>query len=184
MVLFLGIGPPFVNLGVCPLVSTWIYIWRERRHSCQRLSFPAYFTSRGRARWVGGRRWRLSRRRQSSKRVSFYFPFVSFWLTKLYSFSQSMVSYCCTLLGMLVAEWEPTPCYRDAYSVGTPKWAYWRKGWQKHYKTTFSPFCGRFFLVSESSIFFFLCYCMDVSYWEGQASWAWPPFFSPRSAVY
>ena len=59
------------------LVSTWIYIRRGRRHSRQRLSRPAaYFASRGRARWVGGRRWRLSRHRQSSKRVSFYFPFL------------------------------------------------------------------------------------------------------------
>ena len=142
MVLFLGIGPPFVNVGVCPLVSTWICVRRERRHSCQPV---------GLGDGVG-----------ACQRVSFYFPFVSFWVAKLYSFSQSMVSYCCILLGMLVALWEPTPCYRDAYSVGTPKLAYWRKGWQKHYKATISPFCGRFFLVSESTIFFFFCYCMDV----------------------
>ena len=38
--------------------------------------------------WVGGRRWRLSRRRQSSKGVSFYFPSVSFWVNKLYFFFQ------------------------------------------------------------------------------------------------
>ena len=49
------------------LVSTWINI--RRRHRGQR---PSCFPSRGRARWVGGRRWRLSRRRQSSKSVSFY----------------------------------------------------------------------------------------------------------------
>ena len=34
--------------------------------------------SRGRARWVGGRRWALSRRRRTSKGVSFYFPCVIF----------------------------------------------------------------------------------------------------------
>ena len=28
-------------------------------------------------------------------------------------------------LGMLVATWVPTPCYNDAYSVGTPKWGIW-----------------------------------------------------------
>ena len=59
------------------LVSTWIHIRRGHRHSGQRLSCSvAHFPSRGRARWVGGRRWRLSRRRQSSKGVSFLFPFL------------------------------------------------------------------------------------------------------------
>ena len=103
------------------LVSTWIHIRRGHRHSGQRLSRSvAHFSSRGRARWVGGRRWRLSRRRQSSKGVSFYFPFVSFGENKLYSFSMSMVFGFCLPLGMLVAKREPTPCYHDAYSVGTP----------------------------------------------------------------
>ena len=52
------------------LVSTWIHIRRGHRHSGRRPSFPAaYFSSRGRARWVGGRRWRLSRRRHYSKGV-------------------------------------------------------------------------------------------------------------------
>ena len=30
-------------------------------------------------------------------------------------------------LDMFVAKWEPTPCYRDAYSVGIPKGACGRK---------------------------------------------------------
>ena len=30
----------------------------------------------------------------------------------------------CVLLSMLVAKWEPIPGYYDAYSVGTPKWAF------------------------------------------------------------
>ena len=66
--------------------------------------------------------------------------------------------YFWILLGMLEATWAPTPCYRDAYLVDTPKWAYWGKGWQKHCKTTFSPFCGRFFLVSKRTIFGVLLY--------------------------
>ena len=54
------------------LVSTWIHIRRGLRFSGQRPSRSAvYFPSRGRARWVGGRRWTPSRRRQSSKRVFF-----------------------------------------------------------------------------------------------------------------
>ena len=57
------------------LASTWIHIRRRHRHSGQRPSRSAvYLTSRGRARLVGRRRWRLSRRRQSSKGVFFYFP--------------------------------------------------------------------------------------------------------------
>ena len=62
------------------LVNTWIHNWKRHRHSCRRPSHLAvHFPSRGRARWVGGRRWRLSRRCQSPKRRSFYFPFVHFW---------------------------------------------------------------------------------------------------------
>ena len=56
------------------LVGTLINIRRRHRHSGQRPSCSVvHFTSRGRARWIGGRRWPLSRRRQTSKGVSFYF---------------------------------------------------------------------------------------------------------------
>ena len=146
-----------------------------------------YFPSRGRARWVGGRRWRLSRRRQSPRSVSFYFPCFSFLGRKLYSFSLSSVSYFCLLQGMLVAKREPTPCYRDAYSVGTPKRAFGRrggKGWQKnHCKTTFSPLFGHFFLVSKRTTSFF-----GVIVWmfhTGRARHPGPGqrFFTPWSAV-
>ena len=62
------------------LASTWIHIRRGHRHSGQRRSRSAvYFSSRGRARWVGKRRWRLPRRRQSSKRVSFISFLYLFW---------------------------------------------------------------------------------------------------------
>ena len=57
-------------------------------------------------------------------------------------------------LGMLVAKWVPTPCYNDAYSVGTRTWALWVKGWLKHCKTMISPFLGRFFLVSKRTFYF------------------------------
>ena len=61
------------------LVSTWINIWREHRHSGQCPSrLAVHFPSRGRACWVGRRRWALSRRRQSSKGVSFLIPFCIF----------------------------------------------------------------------------------------------------------
>ena len=54
---------------------------------------------------------------------------------------------------MLVAKWEPTPCYHDAYSVGTPNWAFRVKGWLTHCKTTISPLFGRFFLVCKRTFF-------------------------------
>ena len=138
------------------LVSTWINIRRGHRHSGQRLSCSVvHFPSRGRARWVGGRRWRLSRRRQSSKGVSFYFPFVSFWENRPYSFFKGMVCYGCALLSMLVAKREPTPCYHDAYSVCTPNRAFRERGWQKHFETMVLPSLGRFFLVSKRNFSFF-----------------------------
>ena len=42
----------------------------------------------GSCRWVGGRRWRLSRRLQSSKGASFYVPCISFWGTNYTLFSR------------------------------------------------------------------------------------------------
>ena len=54
---------------------------------------------------------------------------------------------------MLVAEWEPTPCYRDAYSW-YPKVAILGKGWQNHCNTTVSPLFKRVFLVNKRTLFF------------------------------
>ena len=61
------------------LAGTLINIGRGHRNSGQRPSCSVvHFPSRGRARWVGGRRWPLSRCRQTSKSASFYFPCLSF----------------------------------------------------------------------------------------------------------
>ena len=69
------------------LVGNLINIRRGHRHSGQRPTRPVvHFPSRGCARSVGGRRWRLSRRRESSKGASFYFPFVFFGWKTFYSF--------------------------------------------------------------------------------------------------
>ena len=68
-------------------------------------------------------------------------------------------------LGMLVAKWVPTPCCNDAYSVGSPKWTLWGKGWQRHRETTFSPRIGRFFLVSKRTFLFFwgvICWMLHI----------------------
>ena len=117
------------------------------------------------------------------KESVFLFPFCIFFWKKMYSVSKGMVPYFCVLLDMLVAKREPTPCYRDAYSVGTPGWAFWEKGWQKHCKTMFSPLFGRFFLVSKRTFFWERVFFMDVPYWQGQASWAWSSVFHTWSAV-
>ena len=155
------------------LVGTLISIRRGHRYSDQRPSCSVvHFPSRGRARWVGGRRWSLSRRRQTPKGSSFYFPNILFWGKNFYSFFKSLGFSL--PLGMLVAKWVPTPCYNDAYSVGTPYWASWGKGWQKHCGTTFSPPCWTFLFGKQKDFLFFLGgYMLDAAYWEGQASWAW-----------
>ena len=96
------------------LVGTLINIRRWHRHSDQRPSRSAvHFSFRGRARWVGRRRWPLSRRRQSCGKV-FLFPFCLFLVEKTLLFFQGMVLFTYALVSMLVAKWEPTPCYRDA----------------------------------------------------------------------
>ena len=92
------------------LVGTLINIRRGLRHSGQCPSCSVvHFPSRGRARWVGGRRWPLSRRRQISKGVSPYFPGVACLGDKIYSFFKSMIWGFSIPLGMLVAKWVPTP---------------------------------------------------------------------------
>ena len=89
------------------LVSTWINIRRGHRYRGQRPSCSVvHLPSRGRARWVVGRRWRLSsRRRQSSKGVSFLFPMFFIFGEKNFTlFFRGKVSCICLPLGMLVAE--------------------------------------------------------------------------------
>ena len=145
----------FILMSV-PLVSIWMNIRKECRNSGQRPSCSSvHFPSRGRARWVGGRRWPLSRRSQFSRKRTFYFPWGIFWGTKLYLFYRGMAFLWVLLLGMLVAMREPTPCYRDAYSVGIPKGAYGGKSGQNHHKTTVSPLTKSVFLVSKRTLYFF-----------------------------
>ena len=145
-----------VILMSVPLVSIWMNIREGCRHSGQRPPcLTVHLPSRGRARWVGRRRWPLSRRCQLSKTWTFYFPGAFFWVTKLCLFCEGMVFMLFLLLDMLVAKWEPTPCYRDAYSLGIPKGACGEKSGQMHYKTTSSPRGSCVFLVSKRTLYFF-----------------------------
>ena len=85
---FWGLVLLFPILVSVLLVSTWIYIRRRHRHCCRRPSRPAvHFPCRSCARWVGGRRWRLSRRRRSLKGAFFFLGFF-FFFGKNYAFSQ------------------------------------------------------------------------------------------------
>ena len=86
-------------------------------------------------------------------RMCLFISLVFHFGKKTLLFFQGKVSQICLPLGILVAKREPTPCYHDAYSVGTPNRAFREKGWQIHCKTMISPFFGRFFLVSKRTIF-------------------------------
>ena len=71
-------------------------------------------------------------------------------------FCRSMTFLKVLLLSMLVALREPpTPCYRDAYSVGIPKGAYGGKCGQVHRKTTVSHLIKSVFLVSKRTLYYF-----------------------------
>ena len=132
-----GIGLPFVNPGVCPsgqhLDSHW-----EGASSQLSASIPlgGALPFSGSCPLGWGTAWATvttSPIYSKKKKCLFISLVFHFFGRKLYSFSQSMVSYYCALLGMLVAKWEPTPRYRDAYSVDTPKWACWEKAGKKHF---------------------------------------------------
>ena len=128
------------------LGGIWMNIRKECRNSGQRPTCSSvHFTSRGRARWVGGRRWPLSRRSQSSRKRTFYFPWGIFWGVRSCLIFKGMVSIWVLLLDMLVATREPTSCYHDAYSVGIPKRACGVKSGQNLCKTTVSPRGNRVF---------------------------------------
>ena len=107
-------------------------------------------------------------------RVRFFISLLYLFFGKYMLFCKGMVCYFCVLLSMLVGEWEPTPCYRDAFSVDTPKWAYWEKGWQNHCKTTVSTLFGRLFEV--------VVWMLHIG--RARHPWSWSSVFYPWSAVF
>ena len=104
---FWGLVLLLLILVTALLVSTWIHVGRGHRHSGQRPSrSTVHLPSRGRTCWVGGRRWRLSRRRQFHPKVSFTSLLYLFFLEKTLLFFQEFVSqflftagYACCLVG-------------------------------------------------------------------------------------
>ena len=89
-----------------------------------------------------------------------------FFCGKHFTLFQGMVLFVSVLLDMLVAKWKPIPCYHDAFSVGTPNWAFREKGWQMHCKTMFPPFFGTFLFGKQKNILLFVgAYFMGVPYW-------------------
>ena len=82
-------------LVFCLLVSTWINIRRRALSQLSTSILPdGAPPSQRLARWVGGGRWRLSRRCHSSKRRSFYFSFNLFKGRKLCSFFKCTFFLC------------------------------------------------------------------------------------------
>ena len=96
MVLSLGDCSYFLLILVTVLlVSAWIHIRRGHRYSCQRLSrSAAYFPSRGRARWVGRRRWSTVTTSPILQGKCLFISLMYLFLgINLCSFKKGMVSY-------------------------------------------------------------------------------------------
>ena len=109
-----------LSIGVCFFWEhAWLERWRTQRHSGHRATRLAARSPRGSARWVGRRRWRLSRRCHHQKRSPFGFPGEGFWRGKLCSLLVNWVFRYFGLLGVLVTEGEPTSGHHDVCSVGT-----------------------------------------------------------------
>ena len=92
-----------------------------------------------------------------SKGASFYFPLVSFFGNKAMLFSLG-AWYCfngyCWICKKLSG--SPPHGYHDAYSVGTPKWAFLGERLAEcNVRPRFDPFLDGFILVSKRTIYFF-----------------------------
>ena len=143
-------------LMTVPLVSILINIIKECRHSGQRPSCIGALPLLGSCPLGWGTALATVATQPVFQETDLLFPLVFFWGTKLCLFCKGMVFMLILLLDMLVAKWEPTPCYRDAYSVGIPNRACGGKSGQMHCKTTVPPpwkMC--FFLVSKRTLYFF-----------------------------
>ena len=79
---------------------------------------------------------------------------------------------------MLVAEREPTPCYRDAYSVDTPRWASWEKGWLMHFLSPRFSLFWTFLFGKQKDLFLFF---WAVILWMFHIGRARHPEPGPRS---
>ena len=114
---FLGTGPPFVDPGVCPF-GQHLLLWSASTLLDGAPPFSGVVPV-GSGDGVGDCHDAANFPKNG--------PFISlefFSGGRNYAFFyKGMVFMLCVLLGMLVGKWEPTPCYRDAYSVGIPKGA-------------------------------------------------------------
>ena len=138
------------------LVNTWIHIGRRHRRSCWRPSdLAVHFPLRGRARWVGGRRWRLSRRRRSQKGASFSFPLQSFQGEENYVFFQLYGYFCCILLSMLVAKLEPTLVTMMHIRFVLPSGHVGGNTGRKTVRPHFPPWLDVFFWLTSGPLSFF-----------------------------
>ena len=113
------------------LVSTKIHIWRGASQ------WSASIPLGGAPSLLGscslGRETALATVTTSpiSQESVFLFPLYIFLVKNQCSFYKGMVFYFGVLLSMLVTKREPTLGYEDAYSVGTPEWAFGGNNGQK-----------------------------------------------------
>ena len=109
-----------LSIWVCLLLGrTWLDIRRKRCYSGRRPSYPVVRPlSRSPARWVGGGRWRLSRRSRFPKCCSMPFAWGFLVRRKPCSFYKNVGNLVCLLLDILVAKREPTPGHDDVQGGG------------------------------------------------------------------
>ena len=108
MVLFLGIGPPFVNSGDCPS-GQHLDSHKEGASSQWSASIPlgGVLPFSGSCPLVWGTALATVTTLPFSKEKRFLFPFFN---VENYLIFKGMVFYCWKLLSMLVAKRKPTPC--------------------------------------------------------------------------
>ena len=151
-----------LSIGVCLLGRTLLVIGRIRCCSGWRPSRLALHFFQGVL--LVGSETGLSRRNRFPKRGSIVYPLL---LDIIHVFFKKKKGYLVhLLLDLQVAKREPTSCYDDAYSVGTPEWAFWVKYGQTHCKTTFLPRIGVFCWLANGPFFISGCWffgCFTVA---------------------
>ena len=121
MVLFLGIGPPFVNPGDCPS-GQHLDSHKEGASLQWSASIPLGGVTSPRGVVPVGLGDVVGHCHDVANlpgKWHFLSLLYLFWCENFTLFFKGKVSYVCVLLNMLAAKREPTPCYRDAYSVDT-----------------------------------------------------------------
>ena len=125
MVLFLGIGPPFVNPGVCPSGQHLdSHLEEASSQWSASILLGGALPLSGSCPLGWGDDVGDCHDVTNLPRMCLFISLVFHCGEKTTLFFQGKVSCISLPLGMLVAKREPAPCYHDAYSVGTPNGAF------------------------------------------------------------